>query len=152
MSYVREDAVKHIVHDYAYLVASGHATQGPLSFPFNHYAERTFLVHCRAFAKFFSSDSDSRDLYAREFALTMPAVTLAAWDTWHTHIDQHLMHLTKGRVKNKRPWTGADNRAILEAFERTWGDFYKNLDTAVKPVFDTELAAMQKQFPEVKLT
>ena len=114
MSYDLEKAAPHIVHDYAYLVSAGHDTQNPLPFPFNHYAERTFLVHCRAFAGFFGNGTDSRDMYARDFVEGPSATTLAAWDTWHKHMDQHLAHLSKARIDNTREWTGEDNKAILK--------------------------------------
>jgi hypothetical protein len=58
-------------HDYAFLMVAGHDTQNGLVNPHNHYAERTFLVHCRAFAKFFSNEMDNRDMYARDFVDVM---------------------------------------------------------------------------------
>jgi len=71
-----EDALRHIAHDYAYLVASGQDTQKPQSHPFNHYAERTFLVHCRSLAKFFIGHNP-RDMTASDF--TCYAVFFAAF-------------------------------------------------------------------------
>jgi hypothetical protein len=37
-------AVRHVVHDYAYLVVAASDKQRSLAHPFNHYAERTFVV------------------------------------------------------------------------------------------------------------
>jgi len=151
MSYDLKEAAKHVVHDYAFLVSAGHDTQNPLPFPFHHYAERTFLVHCRAFAGFFGNGTDSRDMYARDFVNGNSATTLAAWDAWHKHIDQHLAHLTKARITNTRSWTGKDNKAILDGFQQTWREFYKILEPSLKPAFDTQIDARQKEFPNVPL-
>jgi hypothetical protein len=150
MSYDLEKATRHIVHDYAYLVAAGNGTQRSLAHPFNHYAERTFLVHCRAFAGFFSNGTDGRDMYARDFIDGELIPTLGAW-SWHTHIDQHLMHLSKARIDNTREWTGSDNKAILEGFQATWREFYKKLKPSVRPQFDAQIEVHQKQFPDVPL-
>jgi hypothetical protein len=85
MAYDPKDAVVHIVHDYVYLVASGTDTQRPLAHPFNHYAERTFHVHCRALAKFFSTGKDRRDMYAHHFTRTRFVRTPQVWDDWADH-------------------------------------------------------------------
>jgi hypothetical protein len=151
-SYDLANAAKHIVHDYAYLVSAGNDTQKPLRHPFNHYAERTFLIHCRAFAKFFDNNgTDTRDMYAKDFVHTPIVSNLTAWGNWHKHIDKHLAHLTKERITNTTPWTGADNKKILDEFRLMWQDFYKNIDPSLRPVFDAEIAAMQQQFPGVPL-
>jgi hypothetical protein len=146
-------AVKHVVHDYTYLVVAGTDTQNHLPHPFNHYAERTFLVHCRAMAKFFENGRDARDMYARDFLQTPITRNLATWDHWHDHVDKHLAHLTIGRLdKNVVPWMGTQNKDFLREFRAMWEEFYKNLEPSLKPTFDAEIAAMQKQFPKVPLT
>jgi hypothetical protein len=152
MSYDLREAAKHVVHDYAWLVAAGTDTGRVMPGRTNHYAERTFLVHCRAFAGFFSSGTDHRDMYARHFVANPRSPQLRAWEKWHKHIDRQLMHLTKARVKNKRPWTGADNELILESFRKTWGEFHAEIKPTMKPTFDIELRAMQKQMPDVSLS
>jgi hypothetical protein len=152
MSYDLDAAVEHVVHDYSYLMVAGHDTQNSVPSPCNHYAERTFLVHCRVFAGFFSDGKDSRDMYARDFVDTMPQVAHPEWDRWHDHIDKHLMHLTKARVINKVPWTGAPNKIFLAEFRQIWKDFYAALKPSLKPIFDRELALKQAQMPQVRLT
>ena len=152
MNYDLHRAAKHVVHDYAYLVVAGHDTQNPLPHPYNHYAERTFLVHCRAFAGFFKHGNNPRDMYAKHFVDKPTTSMLAAWGEWHVHVDQHLAHLTKARTTNTRPWTGADNKKILDGFQTTWQDFYSKLKPSLRSTFDAEIAAMQKQFPTVPLT
>ena len=119
MNYDLNKAARHVVHDYAYLVAAGNDTQNPLSHPFNHYAERTFLVHCRAFAGFFKHGGDTRDMYAKDLVDTPTTQTLDTWTSWHDHLDKHLAHLSKARIDNTRPWTGADNKKILDGFQAT---------------------------------
>ena len=151
MSYDFEKAAHHIVHDYAFLIVAGHDTQNGLSNPYNHYAERTFLVHCRAFAKFFSNEKDNRDMYARDFVDVMPAVNHPVWNYWHDHIDKHIMHLTRARITNQVPWTGADNKKMFEEFQNAWQAFYAALKPSLKPIFDRELAFKQSQFPQVRL-
>jgi len=93
MNYDLNEAAKHIVHDYAYLLAAGHDTQKPLPHPLNHYAERTFLVHCRAFAKFFAEGNDTRDMYAKDFIDPSTISTAQNWRKWHDHVDKHLVLL-----------------------------------------------------------
>src|SRR5579863_8966564 len=146
MSYDLHKAAVHIVHDYAWLVAAGTDTQKGLANPFNHYAERTFLVHARAFSDFFSTKANPNDMYARDFVLSRYAAKVRAWNKWHDHLNQHLMHLSKQRIKNTRPWTGADNKMILEGFQAAWNDFYSKLKPSVKPSFDRELANIRGQF------
>jgi hypothetical protein len=60
MNYDLDGAAKHIIHDYASLVAAGTDTQRTMPGRCNHYAERTFLGHCRAFAGFFSNLRDTK--------------------------------------------------------------------------------------------
>jgi len=151
MSYDLKEAARHIVHDYTYLVAAGSGTQQSLPHPFNHYAERTFLVYCRAFAGFFDRAGDSRDMHARDFVDEASDSTLEKWSKWHTHMDQHLMHLSKARIDNTTPWTGADNKAILEGFQATWREFYKRLKPSLQPEFDAQIEVHQKQFPDIPL-
>ena len=153
MSYDLNKAAKHVVHDYVYLVAAGHDTQNPLAHPYNHYAERTFLVHCRAFAGFFKNGSDTRDMYAKDFmgANQQLTSTLDDWEKWHVHTDQHLAHLAQARIDNTRAWTGEDNKKILDGFRTTWRDFYTKLNPLVKPAFDTAISAMQQEFPNIRL-
>jgi hypothetical protein len=151
MSYDLQAAVRHVVHDYAYLVVAGHDTQNPLPHPFNHYAERTFLFHCRAFAGFFKGVGDPRDMYAKDFVDMPTTGAPAVWTAWHDHVDKHLAHLSSKRITNTIPWTGSDNKKILDGFQATWRDFFSKLKPSLKPRFDSEIAAMQKQFPGVPL-
>ena len=90
-------------------------------------------------------------MYARDFIEGNYDPMLDAWATWHTHLDQHLMHLSKARIENRRPWTGADNKAILEGLQNTWREFYKRLKPSVKSEFDAQLEVHQKQFPDIPL-
>lgn len=151
MSYDLDAAAEHVVHDYAYLLVSGQDTQNSLAGPYNHYAERTFLVHCRSFAKFLSNGNDQRDMYARHFVDSMPQISLPTWTSWADHIDKHLMHLTKARTTNSIPWTGAANKDFLSEFKGAWAKFYSALKPSLKPKFDEHLAAKQKQIPQIGL-
>jgi hypothetical protein len=151
MSYDLVAAVEHIVHDYSYLMVSGHDTQKPLDGPYNHYAERTFLVHCRSFAEFLMNKAHRRDMCATDFVDTMPPIALDTWNRWHDHIDKHLMHLSQLRVGNPVPWTGSCNKPMLEEFIVAWGVFYRAIKPSLKPEFDKQLEAKQKQMPQVKL-
>jgi hypothetical protein len=152
MTYDPKDAIRHIVHDYVYLLAAGTDTQRPLAHPFNHYAERTFHVHCRALAKFFSAEKDDRDIYARHFTLTSFVRTLPIWDDWSDHIDKHLMHLTAGRTKpTARIWTGEANKSFLAEFTAAWGEFRKELKGELKPRFDEAIKKHHAEFKEYPL-
>ena len=138
--YDLDKAALHIVHDYASLVTAGRdTTRSGLSYPFNHYAERTFLVHCRALAKFFSSENDGRDVYASHFTATPFVRTLSVWQQWSDHIDKHLMHLTKARITKPGRWTGEPNSAILAEFEQTWADFVSALRPELRGQFESEI-------------
>ena len=88
----------------------GHAAA--TQYPFNHYAERTFLTHCSALADFSIQERGIQEiLHANDFVKTSPfSVDLPTWCTWHDHIDKHLMHLTIGRITNTTPWNGAPNK------------------------------------------
>ncbi|SPF55147.1 hypothetical protein SBA4_6980005 [Candidatus Sulfopaludibacter sp. SbA4] len=148
MRYDPKEAVKHVVHDYVYLVVAGTDTQRPLDHPFNHYAERTFHTHCRAFGDFFSDKNDSRDLYARHFTRGQFIRTFTIWDEWRGHIDKHLMHLTTGRITNRVPWTGEPNQHILKEFRAAWDDFLADLQDDLKPLFAQELEQHRKSYPK----
>jgi hypothetical protein len=49
------------------------------------------------------------------------------------------MHLTVGRIKNKIPWTGEPNKAILGEFEVAWSKFLAALKPDLKPLFEAEI-------------
>ena len=151
MAYSPKDAIKHIVHDYVYLVAAGTDVQRSRPHPFNHYAERTFLVHCRALGDFFSGKGDPRDLYARQFTVRPFVRTVQTWSNWNDHIDKHLMHLTKGRAAKKNPWTGEANKLILEEFRVVWREFLKELKDDLKPLFDREIDGHRTSFQGYQL-
>jgi hypothetical protein len=139
--YDPKDAVAHIVHDYISLVMAGEDTQKPLNYPFNHYAERTFLTHCRALGYFFNpKNRDSRDLHANDFVKTPPFLAdLRTWEDWADHIDKHLMHLTVGRITNTRSWTGAPDKDFLREFKAAWSTFLDALKDDLKPLFEREI-------------
>jgi capsid protein len=107
-------------------------------------------------AKFFENGSDTRDMYAKDFLQTPIIAKPTTGDLWRDHVDKHLAHLTIARVTNdattKVVWTGAQNKDFLREFRAMWQEFYKNLEPSLKPTFDAEIAAMQKQFPKVPLT
>jgi hypothetical protein len=137
--YDPKDAIIHVVHDYMSLVMAGE--QRSLSFPLNHFAERTFLTHCRALADFFDpKKTDPRDLHANDFVENPPfSADLPTWDTWGDHIDKHLMHLTVGRIKNTIPWDGEPNKEFLREFKAAWSKFLGALKPGLKPLFEAEL-------------
>ena len=89
--------------------------------------------------------------FARDFVANSSSPQLTTWEKWHKHMNQHIMHLTKARVTNRRPWTGADNASILEGFRKTWGEFYAEIELTLKPIFDAELRQMQEQMPDISL-
>jgi len=151
MTYDLKDAVRHVVHDYVYLVAAGTDTQRPLQHAFNHYAERAFHVHCRAFGNFFSGKGEPRDLYARDFTRQPFVRALPLWDKWRDHVDKHPMHLTQGRIKNKIPWTGEPNLCILEEFRAVWDEFLVELKDQLRLLFDREIEGHRKEFQSYPL-
>lgn len=152
MAYDPKDAIRHIVHDYVYLVAAGTDTQRPIAHPFNHYAERTFHVHCRALAKFFSAGKDVRDMYASYFTRTPFVRTLPTWNDWSDHIDKHLMHLTVGRTKpSARLWTGEPNKSFLAEFTVAWRAFRTELKDELNPLFDEALQKHHEEFKDYPL-
>ena len=91
-------------------------------------------------------------MYAKHF-IDQPVndQCLQTWGKWHDHVDKHLAHLSIARITNTRPWTGDDIKEILEGFRRLWRDFYSKLKPDVRSAFDTEIANMQRQFPDVPL-
>jgi len=152
MAYDPKDAVRHVVHDYVYLAAAGTDTQRPHPHPFNHYAERTFLVHCRALGEFFSDDTDNRDLRAKDFTRKPPFVRdIPAWVKWRDHVDKHLMHLTKGRITNKIPWTGEVNKTLLAEFRAVWSEFLGEVRDELRPLFDQEIDKHRRGFEGYQL-
>jgi hypothetical protein len=148
MDYDPKDAIKHIVHDYIYLVAAGTDTQRPQRHPFNHYAERTFLIHCRSIAKFFSG---TKDICARRFTRGQFTPSLPTWGKWKTHVNMHLMHLTRGRIMNKTPWTGEPNRLMLKEFRSAWRGFLNDLTDELKPLFQQEIEKHRQGFTGYQL-
>ncbi|MGO9261825.1 MAG: hypothetical protein ACLQU1_36815 [Bryobacteraceae bacterium] len=151
MNYDPSDAVKHVVHDYLYLVSAGTDTQKSLPHPLNHYAERTFLVHYRAFADFFSGKNDARDLHARDFTRKPFARKLPTWENFHDHIDKHLMHLTISRIKNTIPWTGEPSKPMLDEFRIVWAEFLEELKDDLKPLFNQEIERNRGGFKDYKI-
>ena len=139
--YNPKDAIPHIVHDYISLATAGEDTQKPLDYPFNHYAERTFLTHCRALGYFFDpEETDKRDLHANDFVRKPPfSADISTWERWADHIDKHLMHLTVGRLTNTISWTGAPNKDFLREFKAAWNAFLDALKDDLKPLFDEEI-------------
>lgn len=138
--YDLKDAIRHIVHDYVYLVMAGKHTQTGVKYPFNHYAERTFLTHCRALDDFFNPDRrNSQDLHANKFTKSRFTASLPTWRKWRKHINKHLMHLTVGRITNKVPWDGKPNKALLTEFETAWSKFIDELKPEFKPLFIAEI-------------
>jgi hypothetical protein len=145
--YDPKEAVKYIVHDYLYLVAAGTDTQRGTDFPFNHYAERTFLTHCRALGDFFDPKmKGGDDLHANDFTKKKFSADLRTWNGWRKHMNKHLMHLTVGRIKNKRPWDGKPNKAILKEFTDAWSEFLDALKPGLRPLFDEEIKRQGKGF------
>jgi hypothetical protein len=142
--YDPKDAIVHVVHDYVSLVLAGRGPVPPRQYPINHFAERTFLTHCRALADFYDpKKKQSRDLHANDFVKNPPfSADLPTWEAWADHIDKHLMHLTVGRIKNTIPWDGKPNESILREFEAAWEKFLGALKDDLKPLFDLEI---QKQ-------
>ena len=143
--YDPKDAVKHVVHDYVSLVLAGRDTQKPHPYPINHYAERTFLTHCRALGDFFDPKMKGEDdLHANDFTKKKFSAEVPTWRDWRKHINKHLMHLTVGRIKNKRPWNGKPNKAILKEFAAAWAKFLDALKDDLKPLFEAEIKKQRK--------
>jgi hypothetical protein len=145
MKYDPKDAIPHIVHDYAYLIASGTDTQRPHPHPFNHYAERTFLVHYRTMAEFFAGEQDVR---AEHFTRGAFRPSLNTWKDWEPHVQSHLMHLTAGRMKKKhrRAWYGNTNKPMLEEFRAAWKEFLAELKDDLRPIFQQEIDKQRSSF------
>lgn len=139
-------AVKHVVHDYVYLVAAGTDTQRHADPPFNHYAERTFHVHCRTLDEFFRGKTDIR---VAHFTKRSFAANLKTWDDWEPHIQMHLMHLTAGRTKaNVREWNGEPNKDFLTEFVEAWQAFVADLQDDLRPLFAEQLEAHRQMFKQ----
>ena len=143
MKYDPKDAVKHLVHDYVYLVAAGTDTQRPHGHPFNHYAERTFLVHCRAMAEFFSGEKEICPMHFTRGPFTP---SLPTWKNWKSHVNMHLMHVTRGRNTNKIPWTGEANGPMLKEFREVWGEVLGEMKDDFRPLFEEEIDKYRKGF------
>lgn len=150
MEYDLKDAIPHIVHDYAYLLASGTDTQRSHPHPFNHYAERTFLLHYRTMIEFFAGKQDVR---AEHFTRGAFNPSLDTWNGWEPHIQSHLMHLTAGRTKkrHRRTWDGTKNRPMLEEFQAAWAKFLAELKDDLRPIFEHEIDKQRNSFKCYKL-
>ena len=151
MAYDPKDAVRHIVHDYVYLMVAGTDTQRGNRHPFNHYAERTFHVHCRAMDSFFSGKGNRKDVYARDFTKSPFTKDSPIWTQWRDHIDKHLMHLTQGRISNTIPWTGEPNKEFLREFREAWAEFLSNVRDDLKPLFEQEMVSHRQSYPNYPL-
>jgi hypothetical protein len=145
-NYDPKDAIIHILHDYHSLVMAG--SEKDIGYPWNHYAERTFLTHCRALGYFFDpKNTDKRDLHANDFVKSPPfSADLKTWEKWADHIDKHLMHLTVGRITNTTPWTGEPDKEFLREFKGAWDKFMAELKDDLKPLF--EAAIKSKTWPK----
>jgi hypothetical protein len=88
---------------------------------------------------------------AADFTDNLPAPSLPAWNLWSDFIDKHLMHLSKQRIENKIPWTGAPNKLFLDEFQQAWACFYRHLKPNLEPLLRGELAKMESQFHGVGL-
>lgn len=122
------------------LVLAGRDTQQGLKYPINHYAERTFLTHCRALYEFFDpKNKDKDDLHANDFTKSKFKVRFPTWAKWREHLNHHLLHLTVDRLNNTRPWDGRDNKKILKDFESAWDKFMDELKPGLKPLFEAEI-------------
>jgi hypothetical protein len=143
-AFTPEDALRDIAHDYAYLVAAGQDTQKPLPHPFNHYAERTFLIHCRTFDEFFNGRKHAMPI--TDFADGFAPPPITDWDTWGEYINMHLAHLTKGRVMRAIMWTGSANKQLLVDFQKSWAEFYRCLKPHLEPMLRAKLKEKEREF------
>jgi hypothetical protein len=150
VKYDLENAIPHIVHDYVYLIVSGTDTLRPHPHPFNHYAERTFLVHYRTMAEFFAGEQDVR---SEHFTRAAFKPSLSTWEDWEPHIQSHLMHLTAGRMKKKgrRAWRGDTNKPMLEEFRVAWKDFLAEMKDDLRPIFEQEIDKQRNGFKGYEL-
>jgi hypothetical protein len=141
----RRKAIAHIVHDFAMLEAAGMKTVENLEYPFNHFAERTFLVECRKFSDFFKNSTSRRgknDAVAMHFTTRKLKLRLPTWKDWRDHINEHLMHLSYARVDNEVPWDGHDvHPKLLREFREAWQRFRDALAPRFAPELDAQLAA-----------
>jgi hypothetical protein len=135
-------AVRHVVHDYVNLVSAGTLLYRPLRPPFNSHVQYSFIVQCRKFAHFFLNQASRGhdDILASHFVGKKIKFGFKEWSKWFDHMDKHIFHLSYGRVKNTRPWTGyAENREMLEQFRTAWRLFLSKLPDEFKAEFDKEI-------------
>jgi hypothetical protein len=135
------DVVRHIVHDWANLVAAGKMTAVQHSFPLNHFIQHAFLVECRKFAAFFKNNRGplGQDIIAKDFVCKRFKPHLPIWKKWHDHMNRHLMHLSYERLTTPTLWTGWPNQPLLAEFVKSWDDFLTCVDAAYAPQFRNEL-------------
>jgi hypothetical protein len=154
------DSIQHIVHDYSYLVSSGiMVTTGlhngkSLEPPVNTHAETAFLTHCRKFYDFFVSEPKLDDVCAKCFVKPGIAFALPEWESWRTHMNKQLLHITFSRNENKREWTGEPNRRLLAEFMAAWRKMNANLDPNYESKFKEEIARRkcQAEYAHIDLT
>src|SRR5205823_4357576 len=128
----------------------GDHTSKPLAHPFNHFAERTFLVEGRKFANFFRNKRGplGTDMLSKNF-VTIKLLAdgskkrfkpkLDVWDDWHEHLNCHLLHLSEGRVDNTVPWDGSANAPILTELKGVWAKFLTFLNPLYEKEFEKHL-------------
>jgi hypothetical protein len=137
-------AVHHVVHDYTNLVSAGTLIYQSPRPPLNSHVQYSFIVQCRKFAHFFKNKvarGGADDILAEHFVGKKVIFKFKEWSAWDDHMDKHIFHLSYGRVKNTRPWTGhTENREMLDEFRAAWRLFLSKLPAKLKAEFDKEIA------------
>ena len=78
---------------------------------------------------------------AKHFVGSKVRFKLREWSKWDDHMDKHIFHLSYGRIKNARAWTGhTENREILNEFRAAWRLFLSKLPEKLNAEFEKEIA------------
>jgi hypothetical protein len=139
------DAVHHVVHDFAILVASGDLIKTFHEPPINSLIQDTFLMSCRKFGAFFSNRGRTNEMLVNDFLSTPQNFDVPLWtETWCKPMNRQLLHLSFERIRGSLSWDGSANRELLEQFRTAWRKFLEALEEPFFSEFARQIAAKKK--------
>jgi hypothetical protein len=140
------EAISHVVYEYSNLVHSGeYVANKSRGGPIGVHIGDVFLVNCRKFADFFSTDPNYHgDVRAAHFCSTdpLPKVRLPHHRQWRNAINQNLAHISYDRVR--RPiviYNGGNTTVVLlfDELRNAFRLFLKHVDNEHRDAFQAKL-------------
>ena len=138
-----EEAIHHVVHDYANFVSSaemvitGKHLGKFLDPPVNTHIFHAFLLNGRKMADFFGKGQND-DVIAEHY---VPGFTFALdkWTVWRVPVNKQLAHITYARDTNPKEITSQVIHDMYNELKMAWKEFCKQLSEPYASKFEQEI-------------